>query len=333
MTVDADPRRDRGGQASALALSLAGQISELVRARGLDEGAHLTEQWIADELHVSRSPVRRALSVLEDVGIVRRVPNRGYFLAQPGSELEPAGQAGERDEEDGVYFRLVDDFLGGRLDQEFTAAEIARRYGAPVREVQRTLVRLEGEDLVRRRRGRGWEFHGALSTVEAHDQSYRLRMIVEPAALLEPGFAVDPEAFALARRRQETLLRGQVLTSSRGALFQTGAEFHEMLTGCANNPFLLDAVRRQNRIRRLIEYRHQFDRTRMVAQAREHLHLLDLLEGGHVAEASRVLHAHLDRVRWIKTGIGAEPPPLGAGAVVEAAGGAADRDLSGPCCP
>lgn len=253
MTVDADPRRDRGSQASGLALSLAGQISELVRTRGLDEGAHLTEQWIADELQVSRSPVRRALSVLEDVGIVRRVPHRGYFLARAGSELEPADQVGEHDE-DGVYFRLVDDFLGGRLDQEFTAAEIARR-------------------------------------------------------------------------RQEMLLRGQVLTSSRGTLFQTGAEFHEMLVGCANNPFLLDAVSRQNRIRRLIEYRHQFDRTRMVTQAREHLRLLDLLEGGRTAEAARALHAHLDRVRWIKTGIGDEPPPLDAGS------GGDGGDPAGPCCP
>lgn len=310
MTVDANPKQDRNRGTSTLVISLATQISELARARDLAEGAHLTEQWIADELQVSRTPVRRALSLLREVGIVRQVPNRGFFLARAGDDLEALGPIGAHDDEEDIYFRVVDDFLGGGLDREFTAAEIARRFGTPVRRVQSTLVRMEGEDLVRRRPGRGWEFQEVLSTVQGHDHSYRFRMIVEPAALREPGFTVDPEAFAIHRKRQEALLRGQVLSSSRTSLFRTGAEFHEMLVACANNPVLSDAVRRQNRVRRLIEYRLQFDRTRMVGQAREHLFLLDLLESGRVEEASRALHAHLDRVRWVKTGIGEEPAPL-----------------------
>ncbi|GAA1093347.1 GntR family transcriptional regulator [Nocardiopsis composta] len=313
MTVDADPgpRRGGGARASALVLSLTARIGGLVRAEGLEEGAHLTEQWIADELQVSRSPVRRALALLEETGIVQRIPNRGYFLRRAGDDLEPVlGRIDAHGDGEDVYLRLVDELMRGGLAAEFSAAEAARRLGAPVREVQRALTRLEGEDLVRRRLGRGWEFQGALSTVQGHDHSYRFRMIVEPAALLEPGFAVDAAAFAVHRERQEALLRGRVLSASRGALFQAGADFHEMLVGCANNPVLLDAVRRQNRVRRLIEYRHQYDRTRMIGQAREHLLLLDLLEQGRTEEASRALHAHLDRVRWIKTGIGEEPPPL-----------------------
>ncbi|WP_026122857.1 GntR family transcriptional regulator [Nocardiopsis halotolerans] len=306
--VDSGTRRGADGRASALALSLATQISELARTGDLDEGAHLTEQWIADRLQVSRSPVRRALGLLDEMGIVRHVPNRGYFLARSGRELASADPTPEREED--LYFRLVDDFLSGGLDREFTAAETARRHGVAARHVQQVLVRMEAEDLVRRRPGRGWEFQEVLSTAEGHDHSYRFRMIVEPAALLEPGFAVDAAAFAAHRERQEGLLRGRALSSARATLFQTGAEFHEMLVGCANNPVLLDAVRRQNRVRRLIEYRHQVDRTRMVHQAREHLLLLDLLEEGRTEEASRALHTHLDRVRWIKTGIGEEPPVL-----------------------
>lgn len=308
--VETGARKSADGRASALALSLATQISELARTGGLDEGAHLTEQWIADRLQVSRSPVRRALALLDEMGIVEHIPNRGYFLTRPGSELASVDAVPERDGQEDLYFRVVDDFLNDRLDREFTAAEIARRHGVAARHVQRVLVRMEAEDLVRRRAGRGWEFQEVLSTAEGHDHSYRFRMIVEPAALLEPGFAVDPEAFALHRERQEGLVRGRALSSARGTLFQTGAEFHEMLVGCANNPVLLDAVRRQNRVRRLIEYRHQVDRTRMVHQAREHLLLMDLLREGRIEEASRALHAHLDRVRWIKTGIGAEPPAL-----------------------
>ncbi|MGO4430015.1 FCD domain-containing protein, partial [Streptomyces sp. MCAF7] len=144
------------------------------------------------------------------------------------------------------------------------------------RQADRVLSRMEGEDLVRRKAGgRGWEFQHVMATVDAHDQSYRFRMIIEPAALLEPGFTVDTDAFARHRQQQEALLHGDILLLPRAELFQVNASFHEMLVGCSGNQFLLDAVRRQNRLRRLIEYRHQIDRSRLANQAREHLRLLD----------------------------------------------------------
>ncbi|MFC7329220.1 GntR family transcriptional regulator [Marinactinospora rubrisoli] len=301
----------RGRPRSSLATSLAMRVIGLVRRRGLGEGAHITEQWVADELGVSRSPARRALLFLAELDIVERVPNRGFFLTRPAAELGEVGLDSAPEEEETAYFQLIDDQLGERFGAEFTAAEISRRYGLSARQAERLLIRMEGEDLVRRRPGRGWEFQGVLSTPESHDQSYRFRMIVEPAAVLEPGFAVDPETFAEHRARQEALLRGRILTSPRTELFRTGAEFHEMIVACSANAFLVDAVRRQNRLRRLIEYRHQFDRSRLVAQAREHLLLLDLLERGELRAAADLLHAHLDRVRWLKTGIGPEPPPPG----------------------
>lgn len=298
-----------GTQRSSLATSIAMQVVDLVRRNGLDKDAHVTEQWVADELGVSRSPVRNAMVLLAELDIVERVRNRGFFLTRPAAELEQVDLDSASGAEEDVYFQLVDDHLSGRLATEFTAAEITRRYGLSVRQAQRLLTRMEGEDLVERRAGRGWEFQPVLSTVEGHDQSYRFRMIVEPAAVLEPGFAVDSGAFAEHRSRQEALLRGQILTSSRTELYRAGAEFHQMIASCSNNAFLADSLRRQNRVRRLIEYRHQFDRSRLVGQAREHLRLLELLEQGELEAAADLLHRHLDRVRWLKTGIGPEPPP------------------------
>ncbi len=289
------------------------RVIDLVRRCGLQDGAHVTEQWVADELGVSRSPARKGMLFLAELGIVERVPNRGFFLRQPAAELGQVELDATAGAEETVYFQLVDDHLSGRVEAEFTAAEITRRYGLSVRQAQRLLTRMEGEDLVRRRSGRGWEFQRLLSTTEGHDQSYRFRMIVEPASVLEPGFSVDTDAFAEHRRRQEALLRGQILTSSRTELYRTGAEFHEMVVGCSNNTFLLDSLRRQNRVRRLIEYGHQFDRSRLVSQAREHLRLLELLERGQLRAAAELLHRHLDRVRWLKTGIGPEPQPPAAG--------------------
>ncbi|GAB2893052.1 GntR family transcriptional regulator [Streptomyces mayteni] len=299
MTADGGERAVRPGVTTPVATRLV----ELIHESGLPAGAHVTEQWAAGPLGVSRTPVRKAMALLAELGILRQEPHRGYFLARPAESLARAGLAGEAAPEDDAYFRLADDHLGGRLTGPFTTADVARRYGLTPRQAGRLLTRMAGEDLISGRTGRGWEFRPVLATAEAHDQSYRFRMIIEPAALLEPGFTPDADAFARHRARQEALLTGDALLLPRAELFQVNAEFHEMLVGCANNPFLADALRRQNRQRRLIEYRHQLDRTRLVGQAREHLRLLDLVESGRRRAAADFLRDHLDAVRARKTGI------------------------------
>jgi DNA-binding GntR family transcriptional regulator len=283
---------------------IATQVIDLLRGSGLERGAHVPEQWLADSLRVSRSPVRRALAVLAELGLVSQEPNRGYFLNRPAGELGRSELGtGGGDAEEEAYFQAGDDYLNGRFTGEFTAADLARRYRLGPAQANRVLGRMEREDLISRRPGRGWEFQHLLSTVEAHDQSYRFRMIVEPAALLEPGFTIDPAAFARHRRQQEALLGEEVLVLPPGELFVVNAGLHEMVVGCAGNAYLVDAVRRVNRVRRLIEYRHQTDRARVVDQAREHLHLLELIEGGDRAQAAVYLRDHLDRVRAVKTGL------------------------------
>lgn len=277
------------------------QVIDLVRRSALERGAHVREQWVADSLGMSRSPVRKALAYLAELGLVTQEPNRGYFLNRSAGELANVDLSAGSDVEEDAYFRIGDDYLSGRFTGEFTAADVCRAYDLTSRQADRVLSRMQREDLIRRRPGRGWEFQHLMSTAEAHDQSYRFRMIVEPAALLEPGFAVDAEAFALHRRQQEALLRGDALLLPRGELFRVNAEFHEMLVACAGNAYLLDSVRRVNRVRRLVEYRHQTDRQRLVRQAGEHLELLDLLEGGQQDAAAGFLRDHLDAVREIKT--------------------------------
>ncbi|MDF3143208.1 MULTISPECIES: GntR family transcriptional regulator [unclassified Streptomyces] len=290
-----------------LTTSIATRLVDLMRRSGLEEGAHITEQWAADALEVSRTPVRKAMAFLTEVGILERIPNRGFFLTRPASTLARPDLSEGEDVEQSAYFEIADDYVGGRFTGSFTSADISRHYRLTPRQADRVLSRMEGEDLVRRRAGgRGWEFQHVMATAEAHDQSYRFRMIIEPAALLEPGFTVDADAFARHRQQQQALLRGDILLLPRAELFQVNASFHEMLVGCSGNQFLLDAVRRQNRLRRLIEYRHQLDRSRLAGQAREHLRLLDLVESGDLTEASAFLSAHLDKVRSIKTGIAGE---------------------------
>jgi DNA-binding GntR family transcriptional regulator len=288
--------------ASELAQQLALRMADYLRRSGLAAGAHLAEQQFADALKVSRTPVRRALAVLAEMGVVVHEPHRGYFLRKlPPASVRPAladgaGLAEER------YLRIADDRLAGKIEDHVTETALMRRYGMPRRELQRVLHRMEKEGWVERKPGHGWMFAALPDTVEAHAQSYRFRMLFEPAALLEPGFRLVDSEVERIRRDQRMLLDGGVQRLSRARLFELGSDFHNTVIGFSNNRFMIDAIHRVNAMRRLLEYRAHYDRERIAGQCREHLHLLDLLEQGSRREAAEFMRQHLDVVREQKTG-------------------------------
>lgn len=57
------------------------QIRQAILSGELPAGAQLREAHIADEMKISRSPVREALSRLEEEGLVEKVPFKGAFVA------------------------------------------------------------------------------------------------------------------------------------------------------------------------------------------------------------------------------------------------------------
>lgn len=296
---------------SGLSTRLAMQITELILREELPKGAHLTEQWIADALRVSRSPVRSAMQFLESLGVLAKEPNRGYFLKKSPAALKRSTLSSESDPEEARYLQIADDRLKGSLGGEFTESELRRRYRMTATQTRRLLARMHREHLIHKKPGHGWAFEPVLDSAEAHNQSYRFRMIIEPAAVLEPGFRINQSAFDRSRKLQQQLLDGGILKLSRVELFTISSEFHETIVACSGNRYLLDALKRQNELRRIIEYRATLDRSRLVSQCREHLELLDLLEDGRFKEAAAFLKQHLDVVRAIKTGDKPGNPPQG----------------------
>lgn len=285
--------------ASALSQQLALQIAGHIRRSNLEPGAHLAEQQLADLFKVSRSPVRCALAELEKSGIVEQARHRGYFLKKiPAQQPKTAPEANLAEER---YLRIADDRLAGRLEDNVTETALMRRYEMPRRELQRILHRMEKEGWAERKPGHGWQFIALADSVEAHGQSYRFRMLFEPAALLEPTFRIDQAEFERIRRDQQMLLDGGIARLSRAQLFKMGSDFHETLMEFSRNRFMIDAIRRVNTMRRLLEYRAHYDRERFAGQCREHLRLLELLEQGTRENAARYLRKHLDVVRAIKT--------------------------------
>jgi DNA-binding GntR family transcriptional regulator len=303
-----------GEQAHTLTARLAAQIIERARHLDLPADSHLTEQELANAFQVSRTPVRLALHALADMGLVERRPNRGFFLkgvaGVPGSGAVPAAADGA--DEDPLYFRMAEDRLTGKLDAKVEEAEVARRYGASRARIARLFARMAQEGWVGRLPGHGWAFQPLLTSPESYDQGYRYRMLIEPAAVLEPGYAVDPAAFSQARAQQRAMLEGGIGRWSRSETFTVNSGLHEVIVAGSGNLFLLEGLRRVNRLWRLLEYRTHVFKDRLVQECRDHLALLDMIEDGRRAEAAEFLHQHLNRARLAKAAIiegRAVPPP------------------------
>ena len=280
----------------SLAPALPAQIIDLVQAEGLAVGSHLPAQWLADRLRVSRSPVNEALVLLQARGIVRREPNRGYFLATatpPRDDPAAARKADRRDPVTASYFQIAEDRLRGELPDRFTEAWLRRRYGLTAAQLQAVLTRVADEGWARKKPGYGWEFSPMLTTPESLLQSYRLRLAIEPAALLEPRYKLEKAVLERCRAAERQLLKGGIASATADQLHERGVRFHESLVEASGNPFFIDTMRRVNRVRRLLSYRSMRDRSRYKEHCEQHLHLLELLERERNDEAAEAMREHL----------------------------------------
>ena len=71
-------------QRISLADSIANSIAEAIATRYLETGDRIVEVTLAEELGVSRVPIREALKVLDAQGILRGANHRGYRVADFG---------------------------------------------------------------------------------------------------------------------------------------------------------------------------------------------------------------------------------------------------------
>ncbi len=275
----------------------AAKILALIQADRLPAGAHLTAQKIADRLRLSRSPVNDALGILEQRGVVSRKPNRGYFLERDHAALaHMQGDLAPPSVDDIVthsYFKLADELLRGELPMQCSEALLRARYGLTAAQTQALLGRIAQEGWAERRPGYGWEFSSMMTTPDSLLQSDRLRLALEPAALLEPGFHIDKQVLARCRAAEKHLLEGGIATDTADQLHERGVRFHESLVEASGNPFFIDAIKRVNRVRRLLSYRSMQDRSRYRQHCDQHLAILELLEHERNEEAAAELAEHL----------------------------------------
>lgn len=308
----------RGREAiSGLRAKLAAQILRHVVEQGFEKGHHLIEASLAERLNVSRSPVRAALKLLESRGIIEQERNRGYFLKVSGKAVDIAAVPLPVPDDEKLYTRILADRLARKLDDVQTETELMRRYRTTRSNIRRVLARLTKERVIERSPGVGWTFMPVIQSKRAYFESYRLRLILEPAGLMEPTFTIDQRRLEKARDHHRTLIRTQCRNISPVDMFHINADFHEMLASFSNNRFIAEIMQQQNVMRRLLEYEETHDRRRMVSSCEEHLEVLTALEAGDRDWAATLLRRHLeiaskiaaDAAIWPEDGQPAAAPP------------------------
>ncbi len=70
---------------ATLPAQVAEQLRDMIAADELSAGAKLNERELTARLQISRTPLREAIKMLASEGLVRLVPNRGAFVANPSS--------------------------------------------------------------------------------------------------------------------------------------------------------------------------------------------------------------------------------------------------------
>lgn len=275
----------------------AREIVALARRERMKAGERLNESLLAERIGVSRSPVNIALRHLAEMGWLVHDPYRGYFLQDDAEEnLSVVAALDERFNEP-LYLALSQDRLTKTLPDETNETELMKRYGVSRSELRKVLLRIQQEGWIERQIGHGWHFLPMIDSVEAYEECYRFRVLIEPQALLADDFCPDDAEFKALKARQTFIAEGGFETMTPIELFEANTEFHETLLRWSGNRFMAETIRRLNLLRRLVEYSQAQHRRPRKQQALEHLAILGAITRQDRLQAATLLRDHLNHAR------------------------------------
>lgn len=304
------------------ALLLASRLLRILHADQVAPGTSLPVQPLANRLGMSRSPVNAALALLHARGLLTHTAGKGYRVgpafaavsATPASAIpedqghaRPAHAYAQADHLtelldqlgapepltiDDICRHIADDRHRHRLPASFTEAALQTRYGLTRGQLADVLTRLENDGWADRNAGQGWTFSSVLTAPETLLQASRIRLLLEPAALVEPGYALDPDVAARCRAAEWQAL-DHTRDLSGEQLHQRGVSFHVAIASGSRNRFLVDALVRIHRTRSALPHGAVQDAGRVQEHAAAHLAVLDALERGRYTAAAKLLRRHL----------------------------------------
>ncbi|WP_117193157.1 GntR family transcriptional regulator [Rhizobium terrae] len=266
------------------------RIIDLIHDDNLQPGARLRQNQLADRLSVSRTPVRIALEMLVEEGVVKHEPNRGMMVASIPPRVEKSEGPPAEEELLIAIARLRRE---GALAEQFAELELMRLTGRERTPVRQALIKLEGLGVIERRQGYGWQFFDPVRDARAREESYDFRQLIECAAILSPEFSLSVDWIKSMWSRHEAIMTAPWTDTSSVMLFEMNAEFHLGISAASGNRYIREAMHRQNQLRRLSNYNWQHGAERVAVTCREHLEILDRLERGDNEVAAALMRKHL----------------------------------------
>lgn len=274
-------------------LDLAQRILDHARQRGFRPGDRLPEQQMAELCNVSRTPIRAAFELLEGRRLVAKGSDAGYRLTVDLTARLDSEAALPSADEETLAAAVLRDRAARRLGETVTATELMRRYDSDRKTVLKAIKNLSDDDILERAPGQSWLFRPLPDSPEAISDSYAFRLVLEPAAVLAPGFALDGARAAALREGMEVLAARADSAFDTGEFQRLDLEFHGLIAdGCANR-FVADALAAHLRLRRLPGAIAAVNVFRLRQSTAEHLAILDNLESLQYEVAADLLRVHL----------------------------------------
>lgn len=278
-------------------VELANRILDYAAAQQMPSGAPLREVGLAKALNVSRTPVRAALRLLQEQGHAEAKPNRGVYLVKDAEFLQRAKLEVPPSTVSVLFSNIIRGYVAGTIPTSFSQSNLVQTLKVPRSQLAQVLTQMEHEGIILRT-GQTYTFQPTLDNHTALRNSYQLREAVEPAGLRLPQFHADPIELAAFRGQHEQMLRHGVPPGREGdgEIFALDADFHEFLARSSGNPFFLQAMQHQNRLRKVIDivsYEETLTRKRIGRWCQEHLNVIEALEAGDHQLAADLLGIHL----------------------------------------
>jgi DNA-binding GntR family transcriptional regulator len=290
---------------SRLQSDLAAKILRMLKEQGVGPGYHLVELDLCRQFDVSRTPVRGALRLLEERGMVEGRTNRGYVLKTPiieAPEFDPPSAQYEEDQS--LFVAIAKARNEGRLPDQCTQQELVRQFDVKLATAVRVLRQLADLGLAERKPGNGWSFNRGIDTPRARQDSYAFRSIIEPAGLLEPTFEVDTDWLERSRASHLAFRRRRWKDTLAFEFYEINADFHEQLARCSGNRYIHGAVQQQNRLRSFLNYQWVNGPERVISSIDEHVAILDAVGASDNKRAHLLMKLHLGNAESSRSTIG-----------------------------
>lgn len=277
-------------------ITLAKSILEMIKNAHFEKGHHLGQEQLAKQFRVSRTPIRAALDLLVEKNIVEVRSNRGYYIKKSYTDLLTITLEESISSSDKLYNDLINDYLAQKIPNTLNQNEINARYKVDRITLLNTLNRLAEDGLLKKNRGRGWTFLPSIKDAKMLGDGYTLRLMVEPNIFNLSTFTPNQSQIEHCKLRHIYLLDHPNISEVSGLiLFNTDAEFHEMIAQFSGNSFILQLIQQQNRLRRLMEFAGYSNRRRVKEWCKEHIAILEAISDRQYLIAHQLMADHLTK--------------------------------------